>query len=338
MKRAVLFGDGTTGLVDTPDPVAKGDWVLVKVHAAPLCTEYKYVLGNRQDHIGHEAAGEVVAVDAPGRVKVGDRVVVMPQTACGACPMCGTGDYIYCEHNADFGAVHGSWEGSGTLTQYLLKPSWLLMPIPESVTYEKASLACCALGPSFGAFEKMDLRAAETVLITGAGPVGLGALTNALYRGTRAIVVESAPWRTERARQMGASEVFDPRDPELLNKVRAAAGGYGVDAALDCSGSTVAERLCIDATRRRGRVAFIGECGQPLSIWVSNDLIRKGLTVMGSWHYNRNDFPRVMRVIQESPLIDLLISHVMPMGRIQEAFQLCAAGETAKVILKPWEG
>ena len=66
-------------------------------------------------------------------------------------------------------------------------------------------------------------------------------------------------------------------------------------------------------------------------------MIRKGLAVFGSWHYNLKDYPRVMQVIQESPLIDLLTSHVLPMSRVQEAFEICASHACGKVILKPWE-
>jgi len=337
MKRAMLFGDGTAGLVDAANPVAKGEWALVKVHAAPLCTEYKYTRGEPAPHIGHEAAGEVVAVDTPGPVQPGDRVVVMPLTSCGSCALCRAGDYIYCEQNLDFGSIHGNWEGSGTLTQYLLKPARLLMPIPEDMSYDRASLACCGLGPSFGAFRRMYLQAGETVLIVGAGPVGLGALVNALFIGARPIVVEPGPWRAQRARDMGAAAVIDPAATDALAGIRALTGGTGVDAALDCSGTPAGERLCIDAARRRGRVAFVGECWQAVSLWVSNDLIRKGLTVIGSWHYNRDDYPELVRVLSESPVVDRLISHVMPMSHIQQALDLCAAGETAKVILRPWE-
>ena len=73
------------------------------------------------------------------------------------------------------------------------------------------------------------------------------------------------------------------------------------------------------------------------AIRISPDMIRKGLTLIGSWHYNLNDFPSVMKVIQESPLIDLLISHVLPMSQIQPAFELSASHETAKIVLRPWE-
>jgi L-iditol 2-dehydrogenase len=338
MKKAVILGERQAGLVEVPDPQPKEDWAVVKVHAAPMCAEYKgFVAGQKADFLGHEAAGEVVAVAQPGRVKVGDRVVVMPQYPCGKCPLCVAGDYIHCEHTYDVAQFLGTREGTATYAQYLVKPSWLLPAIPEGVSYEKASLACCALGPSFGAFERMGLSAFDTVLITGAGPVGLGALANARYRGARAIVLESVPWRVQRAQEMGAAAVLDPREEGLAVRIKELTGGVGVDCALDCAGNVQAERLCIDATRRKGQVAFVGECGNDLAIRVSPDLIRKGLMVFGSWHYNLSLFPLIMQVIQRSPLMDLLISHVLPMSQIQAAFELSASHETAKVILKPWE-
>ncbi|MBV9851560.1 MAG: zinc-binding dehydrogenase [Armatimonadetes bacterium] len=338
MKKAAILGERRAGLVDAQEPRPVEDWALVKVHAAPMCAEYKqFVAGQPTAFLGHEAAGELVAVAQPGRVQVSDRVVVMPSYPCGWCALCVSGDYIHCEHPYDFVAFTGSPEGSATMAQYLLKPSWLLPRIPDDVSYERASLACCALGPSFNALDAMGVSAHDTVLVTGAGPVGLGAVVNARFRGARVVVVESAPWRVERARQMGAAAVLDPRDSDLVPQIKALTGGLGADAALDTSGVVAAQRLCLNATRRKGQVALVGECGNPLEIRASPDFIRTGLTLRGCWHYNLADFPKIMAVIQRSPLIDLLISHVLPMSRIQEAFELCAAQQTAKVILNPWE-
>ena len=129
--------------------------------------------------------------------------------------------------------------------------------------------------------------------------------------------------------------VLHPQDDPLA-RIRELTDGRGVDCAVDCSGSVAGERLCIDAVRRRGRVAFVGECSQDLPIRVSPDLIRKGLLMSGNWLYNMQDYEGVMQVIAESPLIDKLISHVMPMSQIQEAFGLLAAGEAAKIVLHPW--
>ncbi|MHB1295493.1 MAG: zinc-dependent alcohol dehydrogenase [Anaerolineae bacterium] len=338
MKKAAILGERQAALIDAPVPQPKENWVVVKVHAAPMCAEYKgFVAGHRSEFLGHEAAGEVVAVAQPGKVKVGDRVVAMPLYSCGKCALCLAGDFIHCQNAPDMATFLGSPEGSATYAQYLIKPDWLLPLIPDSVSYERASLACCGLGPSFGALQAMGVDAFDTVLITGLGPVGLGAVVNARFRGARVIGVESVPYRVERALEMGAEAVVDPRDGDALRKIMDLTGGKGVDCALDCAGNPKAERLGIDATRRKGQVAYVGECGDELTIRVSPDLIRKGLKVMGSWHYNLNDYPAVMQVIQQSPLIDLLISHVLPMSHIQEAFELSASHQTAKVILHPWE-
>ncbi|MGQ9632235.1 MAG: zinc-dependent alcohol dehydrogenase [bacterium] len=338
MKKAVLLGDRRAALVEVPDPKPKEDWALVRVHAAPMCTEYKrFVAGQKADFLGHEAAGEVVAVDQPCRVEVGDRVVVMPLYPCGKCSLCVSGDYIHCENNYDFAQFTGSPEGSATMAQYLLKPSWLLPKIPDGVSYEHASLACCALGPSFGAFDLMGVDAFDTVLIAGAGPVGLGAVVNARFRGARVIVVEPEPWRAKRAVELGAEIALDPNRGNVVGQVRELTDGKGVDKAIDCAGAVEAQRLCIDAARRKGKVAFVGECTDDLKIKVSPDMIRKGLTLYGSWHYNLSLFSDVMKVIQRSPAIDRLISHVLPMSRIQEAMELSASHKSAKIILKPWE-
>lgn len=341
MLKAVISGERRAALADVPDPVARGDWALVKVHVAPMCTEYKsFLSGADAKHLGHEAAGEVVELAQPGPVKVGDRVVAMPLTGCGHCPLCLSGDYIYCEQAPKYADLHGSLEGSGTIGQYLLKPGWLLLPIPDDVSYERGALACCALGPSYGAFQRMSVGASDTVLITGAGPVGLGAVVNAVFRKARTFVVEGNAYRAERAKQLGAEAVLDPRDETVVAQLKALTGGRGVDAALDCSGVPAAQRVCIDAARRWGQVAFVGECyDRKLELTVSPDMIRKGLTLHGSWHYNLADFGGVMDVIRRAPeaSLKLLVSHELPMSRIQEAMELSASQACAKILLKPWE-
>jgi threonine dehydrogenase-like Zn-dependent dehydrogenase len=338
MKIAAILGERQAGLMDAPKPEAHDDRVVVKIHAAAMCAEYKaFVQGQHQSVMGHEAAGEVVEVAQPGPVKVGDRVVAMPLVGCGECALCVSGDYIHCRQTFALSGFVNPIPGSDTMAQYQQKPAWLLLPIPDDMPYERAVLSCCALGPSFGAFQALGLSAYDTVLITGAGPVGLGAVVNARFRGARVLVTESVPFRVERALELGAEAVFDPRDSESLAKIQALTGGLGVDCALDCSGNVHAERFCIDAARPKGRVAFIGESYDDLTIKVSPDMIRKGLTIMGGWHYNLADFPKVMQVIQRSPVVDRLISHVFPMSRIQEAFETSASNATAKIILKPWE-
>jgi threonine dehydrogenase-like Zn-dependent dehydrogenase len=338
MKKVVISGLRQVELVEVAAPRPKENWALVKVMVTPMCTEYKmYVGGYPNQYLGHEAVGEVVEVAQAGLVKPGDRVVVQPLYSCGRCRFCRTGDYIHCEHLVNLAEFTGAAEGGATYAQYLLKPDWLLSPIPDCVSYEQAALALCGLGPTFGAMQTMGVNAFDTVLITGLGPVGLGGVVNARFRGARVIGVECFPWRVERAMQLGADVVLDPGDPDLRMKIKALTEGAGVDCAVDCSGTVTAQRLCIDAARRKGKVAFVGECSDDLDIRISPDMIRKGLTLIGSWHYPLRDFYPIMQVIQGSPVIDRLTSHMLPMSAVEEAFKLQEKGECAKVLLHPWE-
>ena len=133
---------------------------------------------------------------------------------------------------------------------------------------------------------RMAVGPLDTLLITGLGPVGLGALTIAKLHGARVIAVDTEPWRRDLAREMGADETLDASEANLLARVLDLTKGRGVDKAIDCSGNPAAERLCVDATTVRGWVAFIGENPNEIPLGPSRDLIRKGLTLIGSWHYN----------------------------------------------------
>jgi L-iditol 2-dehydrogenase len=337
MQQAAILGEGRGGLVEKPRPAPAEDVVLVKVHVTPMCTEYKaFKGGHPSESLGHEAAGEVVEVAQPGKVRVGDRVVVMPLSACGRCVLCLSGDYIYCQHGPDIHAITGSKTGTATYAQYLLKQDWLLVPIPEDMSYEYGSMACCGLGPTFGAMQRLQVNALDTMLITGMGPVGLGGVINARYRGCRVIAVESHPYRANLARELGAEAVIDPADPDARKQILALTGGVGADKAIDCSGAPEAHRLLIDAMRRRGQMAFVGEGGD-LTLHVSRDMLRKGLTLHGSWHFNLADSHRIMQVIRASTAqIDRLITHRFPMSRVQEAWELQITGNCGKVLLDPW--
>ena len=340
MKRAIVTGKQQAGIAEGPAPRAKEDWVVVKVHVAPMCTEYKaFAEGANHEHFGHEAAGEVIEVAQPGKVRVGDRVVVMPGNPCGKCIYCLEGEYIHCQDMVNFAAFHGSRDGSATMAQLLVKQDWMLVPISDGVSYEHAGMACCGLGPTYGAFQNMQVDKYDTVLITGLGPVGLGGIVNARYRGARVIGVDSNKWRAQRALELGAEIVVDPGEADALQQILTLTkSGRGVDKSVDCSGVVAAHRLCIDATRRKGQIAFVGESSADTPLRISPDMIRKGLTLIGSWHYNMADTIEMMHMIAEiGSELDKLISHTFSIDHIQEAWATQLSGECAKVILKPWD-
>jgi L-iditol 2-dehydrogenase len=261
----------------------------------------------------------------------------MPQFPCGRCALCVSGEYIHCQHAVNPAEFTGAPEGRATMAQYLVKPDWILPRITDGISTDHGAMACCGLGPSFGALERMAVGPFDTVLITGMGPVGLGGVINAKYRGARVIAVESHPWRQQKAKELGADEVLAPGD-DLLTQVEELTEGLGVDQALDCSGAVSAHRLGIDAVKRRGQMAFVGECRDETPVQASQDMIRKGITLVGSWHYNLNDLPRLMQVIARSGAqLDRLITHEFPLAKIEDAFDLQLTGDCGKVLLRPWE-
>lgn len=338
MKNVEISDPKKVELVEVPDPKAKDEFVVVKIHAAPMCTEYKrYANGKTAANLGHEASGEVVEVAQSCRVKVGDRVVVMPQYPCGKCDLCLKGDYIFCENSRNLEDATGQKNGRSTFSQYCVKQDWLLIPIPEGMSYDHAGMALCALGPTFTAMEVMGVDSSDTVLITGLGPVGLGGAINAMYRGARVIGVESYPYRVKLAKDLGVDVVIDPNDENALKQIMDITKGKGVDKAVDCAGTPESQRLALNAVRRRGQFTFVAE-GKEFTIHTSKDMLRKGLTLHGAWHYNMSLSPRLMEVIaNSSDLIDKLITHTFPLRDIQKAWELQMKGECGKIVLHPWE-
>jgi len=339
MKQAAVVGVRQAKVLEVPEPVPKENWVKVKVLVAPLCTEFKgFLSGDGAHGYGHEAAGEVVEVAQPGRVRPGDRVVVQPGTACGRCEGCLSGHFIHCSNPTDFEAFTGSASGRYTLAQYLLKPDWLLCPIPEDLPTDLASLAVCGLGPTFAACDAMNVGAFDTVLITGLGPVGLGGVVNAVFRGARVIGVEPNPYRARLAQELGAEAVVSPFDAHAVAKILDWTEGRGVDASFECSGVPEAVRLCGEATRRRGQIALMGQCPEStLPLGISNPLIQKGLRLHGIWHYPLSAYPRVLQVIRNSPVIGKMITHLFSLDEIQKAWETQVAGQCGKVLIHPWD-
>jgi L-iditol 2-dehydrogenase len=342
MRTVRIDGPRQCSLIDKPLPAIDRDYVLVKVHVAPMCNEYwaykdlLFLERNRPDSLGHELAGEVVDAPPGASVKPGDRVVALCGFPCGLCEPCQRGYYAHCVKTDDPLEVTGGESGECGFAQYAVKPDWMLVPIPDDISYEHASMACCGLGPTFGAMQRMHVDAFSTVLITGLGAVGLGGVINAKFRGATVIGVVRTPYRAELAAKLGCDHVLDPRDGDVLQRIMEITGGKGVDAAVECSGQHEYQRLAIDAVKRLGSVAFLAEPGE-ITIQVDADLVQRGVTVLGSLDINRQDADRLMRMIRMVPQqIEDFITHRYPLSRIGEAFEQQVAHECGKIILYPW--
>lgn len=336
MKRFIISGYKQIEIQEVRAPqVIPAGWALVKMIAIPLCTEYKGWLEGKPSP-GHEGAGEVIKINGENlNVRIGDRVALMPGTPCGVCEVCLSGDYIHCENWLDYEKITG--QPFDTHVQFMLKPAWLLAKIPDGVSVELGSMACCGLGPTIGALERMNAGAHHTILITGGGPVGLGGVVNAKFRGCKVILVVGSSYRQKLGRDLGADFVIDRHDTDIEKKIRDYTQGFGVDSCLECAGTVDAQMLCVKSTRRLGNIALIGECSESMPLEASRHLIQTGINLFGQWHFNLNILPKIMQVIKESTVVSKLITHTFPMSKVNDALELDSNRKTGKIIIRAWE-
>jgi L-iditol 2-dehydrogenase len=326
MKKIFLSKGSTEIREAKPDAIPDG-WVRVAMKAIPICGSDKgaYYSDTPCDWGGHEGSG-VVVESRSATHRAGDRVVLWPLTACGNCRECRRGMQILCTQRPE--------PNVGSFSEQIIKPACNCLPLPPDISFEVGSMACCALGPSFGAARQLDLKPSDTLLVTGLGPVGLGAIAVGAFFGARVIAIEGQEWRAQRGKELGAEVVLKPDAPDLLKKIKDLTGGHGVDKAFDCSGHPQAQRLCLDATGCLGGVAFIGENHKEFAINPSADFIRRRLTLIGSWHFGQRDYDGMLELLRRSPAVPKLISHTFPFQKAEEAFKtFFTSGQAAKVVL-----
>jgi threonine dehydrogenase-like Zn-dependent dehydrogenase len=132
---------------------------------------------------------------------------------------------------------------------------------------------------------------------------------------------------------MAFATVINPQDPDAVRQVLDLTGGLGADKAIETSGTAPAKPFLMDATRRKGYIAFVGWEGQ----LDAGQIILKGLTIHGAWHYSLYGAGRLPRVIAASgDQLDRLITHRFPLSRVQDAWELQLSGNCGKMVLHPW--
>jgi L-iditol 2-dehydrogenase len=333
MRAAAITGIGRVVVREQPQPSAEGDLVVVKVLAAPMCTEFKQRNSGRiSDAIGHEAAGIVVDAGTSDRVAVGDRVVVMPNYACGDCPLCLAGDHIYCPNQRDVLVETGQHYGTATYAQYLLKPDWLLVPVPDDIPLVRAALACCGLGPTLTASDRTRVGALGYHVVSGCGPVGLGAVIHAKVRGASTIVIESQPYRARLALALGASWIINPTKANVPEEIRQLVSA-GAHSAIETSGAPTAATALALSLRVHGRMGVVS-WGNDVAL---PPLPPLGISVHGCWHWNhQRDAERMFDTIRlAGDLLDKFVTHIMPLEEVSSAMDLQDSGDCGKVLLLP---
>jgi alcohol dehydrogenase len=319
-----------------PDPVIQDpEDAIVRVDAVTICgTDLHILKGDvpTVDHgriLGHEAVGTITEVgDGVRGVTPGDRVLVSCITSCGRCEYCRLGRYGQCLGGGGWILGHLI---DGTQAEQVRVPfaDRSVYKLPANVSNESALLLADILPTSYEVGTLAgQVSPGDTVVIVGAGPIGLAAITTSrLFSPSSVIVIESAPARQKAALDHGADLVFGP-DDDVVATIKELTGGLGADVAIEAVGVPATFELCTQVIRPCGRVANVGVHGAPATLhleelWIKDVTITTGL--VDTW-----TTPRLLSMLAAGRLaLPGLITHRYGLHEMQDAYDVFSrAGET----------
>ena len=194
---------------------------------------------------------------------------------------------------------------------------------------EGAAVAC-GTGTAYGALRRMHTAGGSTLAVFGQGPVGLSATVLGRAMGTRVIAVETGAERLALAEEHGADATIDASKEDPVEVLKELTRGEGVDLALDCTGAPAARLAAVRGARTWGTVCFVGE-GNDVTLDVSRDLIRKQLTIIGSWTFSAVGQAECARFVADNKIpLERIFTHRYNLDEAAQAYQLFDTQTTGK--------
>jgi threonine dehydrogenase-like Zn-dependent dehydrogenase len=349
MKGVVFLGDRKLELREFSDPTPGPRDVVLEIKASGMCGSdlHNYrapaqpagaVTGGIRRLAGviagHEPCGIVAAVGSgvgEKEARVGQRVMDHHYDGCGACKHCRAGWTQMCLAGA---VVYGSG-GHGAHARYMKVPASTLVPLPDSLSFVTGAAISCGTGTAWGALKRLSLQGGETIAIFGQGPVGLSATQLAVALGARVIAVDIAPERRALAAEFGAQAVIDPGSTDMVAAIRELTHGEGAHKTLDASSAPEARAAAVRAVRAWGTACFVGERGQ-VTLDVSQDLLRRQVTLVGSWTFSRQGQAECAEFVADQKIdVDKLFTHRWTLDQADEAYRLFDTQTTGKAVILP---
>jgi len=342
MKAVVFHGNRQLELMDFPDPTPGPGEVVLEIKASGMCGSdlkfYRAVggasslgLGDLDGPIiaGHEPCGIVAEVGEgvdPALAKVGDRVMDHHYSGCGVCKHCRGGWSQLC---LDGITVYGA-TGHGAHAKYMKVPAHTLVRLPDDLSFKTGAAISCGTGTAYGALKRLDLAGDETIVIFGQGPVGLSGTQLAKEMGARVIALDVSEERRQLALDFGADEVIDPLSNDVVSAIKDLTNGEGAHKSLDCSSNSEARAQAVQCVRTWGSACFVGEGGD-VNLDVSNDLLRRQVTIIGSWTFSKNGQADCADFVSERKIdVDALFTHEFKLEQAVEAYQMFDQQTTGK--------
>jgi threonine dehydrogenase-like Zn-dependent dehydrogenase len=347
MRGAVFLGDRRIEIRTFPDPTPGPGEVVVEMKASGMCGSdlkfYRSPPGAAQAALGlggdaepfiagHEPCGVVVA-RGPGvserEAPIGQRVMDHHYAGCGVCGHCRVGWSQLCRE----GIVVYGVTANGGHAEYLKVPARTLVPLPDELSFVEGAAVSCGTGTAYGALRRMGLAGGSTLAVFGQGPVGLSATLLGAKMGARVIAVETNADRLALARQFGAETAVDASRDDPVAALKELTRGIGVDLAIDCTGAAPARLAAVRAAKTWGTVCFVGEGGE-VTLDVSRDLLRKQLTLIGSWTFSAMGQAECARFVADNRIdLERIFTHRWRLDQAEEAYRVFDTQSTGKGVI-----
>lgn len=323
--------------LERPVPELAPDEVLVKVKASAICGSDLHIARGLHPSaplpvtIGHEFSGDVAEVGSDVHsVKVGERVTVEPCIVCGKCDACRHGEYGYCEH------ISFTYRnGDGAMADYVVVKEPYVYQLPDYLTYETGALIE-PLSVATHAVRRADIRLGETVLIIGAGAIGMMVAAMCRRSGAAEIIIaDFSDQRLEMALQVGATVAVNSGREDLEAAVERITHGKGVDKSFECVGRESCLLQAIMTLKHNGTATVVGIYEKPPTQFPVSRLVTHEIKIQGAQGYCW-DFPIAIAAARDIPL-EKFITHVFPLEQLQQALDtaLDRNSGSIKVLLKP---
>ncbi len=343
MKALQLTAYEQLDLVDLPEPRPGDDEVLIRIKACGICGSdvhgYDGSTGRRIPPLvmGHEAAG---IVEAAGKnVKnfhPGDRVTFDSTVYCGKCFFCANGEINLCDDREVIGVSTPLFRRMGAFAEYVTVPERIVYALPENLPFAHAAMIE-AVSVAVHAVSLTPIAAHDTAVVVGAGMIGLLTLQAVRQAGVQTIfVLDVDESRLELARNLGASQTFNSKEPGTAKKIIELTSGRGADIALECVGITAAIQLAIESVRKGGAVTLVGNVTPTIELPLQS-VVSRQIRLQGSCA-SCGEYPKCIELMASGAIqVDPLISAVAPLEEGASWFNRLYHREAGllKVVLEP---
>lgn len=327
MRVAVMNGKQDISIEHRPIPAVGSGEVLIRIECVGICGSdlHYYAEGKIGEMavktpfiLGHEVAGHVVETgENVTGVAVGDLVAIEPGLPCGECEMCRSGHYNLCP-DMKFLATPPY---DGAFSEYISYPAKWVFKLADNMNAAQGALIE-PLAVGMHAAQLAGAELGQTAFIFGCGCIGLVTLMALKSRGVSRIYMSDViEKRMEKARELGATEVFDARDPEMLSKLMQRTGQRGVDCVFEMTGNAAALAQTVDAARKGGVIVLVGLGPQSIMPFDFEKLIWKQVRIQPCFRY-KNMYPKAIEAISDGSIdVESIVSDRVKLDQVPEAMK-----------------